>query len=348
MNVEIGANSLQLNNWTFVAGSSTITVYDWFKDFSKKNLQFISIQRVSAAFAIYAPSLDFINSIAYSAPLTAPTIITTSGGSVTAGIHYYKSTFILGSSETVLSPVSSSVDNTTNKTNTVTLPFGPTGTTQRGLYRTNAGADPVTGTYYFIGYIADNTTATYVDTSADNTTTAAPTTSNCYDITYVTAAVLAAGDIPMVYANANDDTRDDNLNGLKTLPQYMTDLPPFDPEQTISDSNQASGTYYYELPVANCKNFLFYGSFADNTGFIVRLYKTLDSTIAVTATNATPSTGWLDCTLSKFGIPPLTGTSTTFFTNLNQFTISDMPDRYMLGVFVGSSTNTINLFTRKY
>lgn len=102
-----------------------------------------------------------------SAP-TAPTAGTpTAGGSVTAGTHSYKVTFVTAVGETTPSVKSSVITAVSTSGQTVPLtdiPVGPVGTVSRKIYRTATGD---TGDWKLLATIADNTTTTYSDTTAD-------------------------------------------------------------------------------------------------------------------------------------------------------------------------------------
>lgn len=78
------------------------------------------------------------------------------------GDYFYAITYTVDSVELVTGAVSNTVTVSSNKIN-VTLPIGPTGTTQRDLYRTEAGGS----TLYHVHNINDNTTTTYDDDVAD-------------------------------------------------------------------------------------------------------------------------------------------------------------------------------------
>lgn len=95
-------------------------------------------------------------------------------GNVDNGTHSYKITCTIAAVESLAS-VSSNVvtvaDKTTNGRVTLTLPLGPTGTTGRNVYRTEAGG----AAYKLLTTIGDNTTLTYEDNTADSgLTTALP------------------------------------------------------------------------------------------------------------------------------------------------------------------------------
>lgn len=103
---------------------------------------------------------------------TAPTIGTpTAGGSIDAGVHLWKVTYLTNTSfnrgETLLSAASSSF-NIIGGTQTMplTIPVSADGrVVARRIYRTKAGGS----IYYQVGQVNDNTTTTFSDTFADST-----------------------------------------------------------------------------------------------------------------------------------------------------------------------------------
>lgn len=93
----------------------------------------------------------------------------TSGGSCTAGAHFWKYSYVTQGIESPLSTVSVTQTCVAGTGQTVPLSVitaGPTGTTERRIYRTLAGA-AATAPYYYIGNIADNATTVFSDTFAD-------------------------------------------------------------------------------------------------------------------------------------------------------------------------------------
>lgn len=348
--------------YTYFQLTRIITVYDLFDvnlDFN--SLALLTIQRpnptsnVSSGFTLYAPSLPLINSITYSIPQTLPTAAPpTAGGSVTIGTHSYAYSNVIGSSETLISSKSNVITaTTTNKTVSITVPLGPVGTISRNIYRTNAGD---TSGYYLVGSINNNTGTTFSDTTADNQTTLALTSSYAYDITYNSfMPTLKANDSIVIEVRNLDQTYDYNFNAQKVIPQVLTELPPSDSELSIiSDSNLGIGTYYYELLVSNWRNLMcqIIASITNGNGTI-KIYKTLDNTVAVTATNATPSSSWYDCTSEILGwgeYPLIAGVTASIYLNFSSnLTVNkDMPDRYMLMWKVTNSVNSIVVTTRKF
>jgi hypothetical protein len=93
-------------------------------------------------------------------------VSTISGGSVNAGTHSYKITFV-GISETAGSGKSNVITTTATYGNVIlqAIPIGPIGTISRKIYRTVAGD---TGAWKLLATIADNTTTVYNDSIADS------------------------------------------------------------------------------------------------------------------------------------------------------------------------------------
>lgn len=103
-------------------------------------------------------------------------------GNVTAGAHRYRATFTTADGETeggVASAVVTVADAAVNgKVALTAIPLGGTLVTGRKLWRTKAGGD----IYYLLTTIADNTTTTYTDNTADAALGAgAPTTNTTND-----------------------------------------------------------------------------------------------------------------------------------------------------------------------
>ncbi len=103
--------------------------------------------------------------------LPAPTALTagvpTAGGGVTPGTHSYVVTYTAANGETIGGAASNVITAvlTTGQTVPLTaIPIGPAGTVARKIYRTVAGN---AGNYLLLATIADNTTTTYSDTTAD-------------------------------------------------------------------------------------------------------------------------------------------------------------------------------------
>ncbi len=101
---------------------------------------------------------------------TAPTATVVSGSGLGNGTYSYQVTFVTGVGETlpsVASNVITSVSPSTAKVNLTNIPLGvnngQVGVTSRKIYRTFANGS----TYYLVTTIADNTTTTYTDQTAD-------------------------------------------------------------------------------------------------------------------------------------------------------------------------------------
>lgn len=96
-------------------------------------------------------------------PSSAPTLADGGAGSLT-GTYLGKVTYVNDDgAESNPSSASGSLS-ITSKQISWTIPTGPTGTAKRRLYRTKAGG----AAYYYVTEIADNTTTTYTDTTADS------------------------------------------------------------------------------------------------------------------------------------------------------------------------------------
>ena len=90
------------------------------------------------------------------------------------GAYYYALTYVTTGGEEVIGSVSNTLTVSSSKI-TLTLPLGYSGTTSRKLYRTDAGGSDLK----LVATIADNTTTTYLDDTADGALGAAiPATNN--------------------------------------------------------------------------------------------------------------------------------------------------------------------------
>lgn len=103
-------------------------------------------------------------------------------GNVDNGVHRYVVTFVTADGETQAGDISSSVtvvDKTVNgKISLTAIPVGGSIVTSRKIYRTAAGGS----TYLLLTTIADNTTTTYADNTADSSLGAeAPSTNTTGD-----------------------------------------------------------------------------------------------------------------------------------------------------------------------
>jgi len=103
-------------------------------------------------------------------------------GNVDNGAHRYRVTFVTSDGETEGGTVSAAVtvaDKTVNgKVSLSAIPLGGADVTSRKIYRTAAGGS----TYLLLATLADNTTTTYTDNTADSSLGAgAPTTNTTLD-----------------------------------------------------------------------------------------------------------------------------------------------------------------------
>lgn len=115
---------------------------------------------------------------AVTAALASPAV----AGNVDNGAHRYLATFVTASGETQAGTISSAVtvaDKTVNgKVSLTAIPVGGALVTSRKIYRTAAGGS----TYLFHSTIADNTTTTLLDNTADSGLgAAAPSTNTTSD-----------------------------------------------------------------------------------------------------------------------------------------------------------------------
>lgn len=116
-------------------------------------------------------------------PPSAPTVALGVGaGNVDDGVHRYGVVFVTADGTTQLGAIADPVtvaDKTVNGIVQLTaIPLGGAFVTSRRIYRTAAGGD----TYYLLATIADNTTTTYTDNTADGSLGAsAPTVNTTLD-----------------------------------------------------------------------------------------------------------------------------------------------------------------------
>lgn len=92
-------------------------------------------------------------------------LVSDAGGNVTTGAHYYAIIFTVAGTDIINGAISNTVttDASHTKVSLFHIPIGPTGTTQRKIYRTASGA----GTLKLLTTISDNSTTTYTDNIAD-------------------------------------------------------------------------------------------------------------------------------------------------------------------------------------
>lgn len=101
-------------------------------------------------------------------PSSPPTVSVSGAGGIIAGTYWFTFTSVVGTSETLESPLSSMVTITTPSQVTVTVPAGGAGTESRRVYRSIASG--LAAPRYFVGSIANNTAGATLVVSAANTT----------------------------------------------------------------------------------------------------------------------------------------------------------------------------------
>lgn len=104
-------------------------------------------------------------------PSTAPTaVLSATAGSVTAGQHWVKITFVTAGGESGTSPASALVlADVGHAIDVSQIPTGPAGTTARRIYMSSVvDIDGVNGTYFLAGTLSDNTSTTYAITVPDS------------------------------------------------------------------------------------------------------------------------------------------------------------------------------------
>jgi hypothetical protein len=99
-------------------------------------------------------------------PPGAPTLATVSGSGLGIGSYMYQVTFVNAQGETTGGTVATAVTTSGNQqVNISSIPLGPSGVTARKIYRT--AVNGIAGSEKLLTTIADNTTTTYTDTTAD-------------------------------------------------------------------------------------------------------------------------------------------------------------------------------------
>lgn len=126
----------------------------------------------------YRPGVDWFGTTPLlPAPASAPSAAAAAGAGLGIGAYKYVVTFVNAQGETTASSeVTVTTTGGNQRVNLTAIPTGAGGTTSRKLYRTLvAGA---TGTEKLVTTIADNTTTTYTDSTADGSLGAAVPTTN--------------------------------------------------------------------------------------------------------------------------------------------------------------------------
>ena len=98
----------------------------------------------------------------YVTEMGAPTAKNLGSAGVLTGDYYYAMSYVVDGVELITGTISNTVTVSSNSI-TVTLPIGPTGTTERKLYRTEAGGSALK----LLTTISNNTDTTYTDNTAD-------------------------------------------------------------------------------------------------------------------------------------------------------------------------------------
>ena len=293
MNITVGA--YKSTNWTFYPSTRVINVYDFFDNLNLNTLNVLAIQRNGASIPVLAPGFSYVSDISANKPPTVPTAAApTTGGSKTVGTHSYNWSYVIGSTETLISDKSNVITtDSSNRTVSVTVPFGPTGTLYRNVYGTNAGDVSI----YLIGTLPDNSTAIFVDNFVDNQTTSPPTLTNSYNITYNSSlGLLQAGDNPFIVVNVPDPTIDNNLNAQNVINQTPEWAHYIEQNEPIDYSNQFNITNRDSIDLRGYKNYTFdfTGACSSVNTVTITLWKPMKST----AIDADPSDNfWRNVTL---------------------------------------------------
>lgn len=112
-----------------------------------------------------------------SAPSAGATATPVSGSGLSVGVYKYMVTFVNLLGETTGSTEFTATTTSSNKkVNLAAIPTGPGGVSARKIYRTSVGG--ASNSEKLVATIADNTTTTYVDTTADASLGAAVPTTN--------------------------------------------------------------------------------------------------------------------------------------------------------------------------
>lgn len=172
------------------------------------------------------PTFDVYRSLPVPTALTGALESPAVAGNVENGAHLYVVANLNAAGTSVVSPSISVtvVDKTVNGKVRLTVPLGPTGTTSRKIYRTEAAGTALK----LLTTISDNTTTTYLDNTADASLTTAVPTADASGVTVLTGTVkfsLAASDRKLVdqvvsgtLTDASDPTpRDPCMYTLRAL-----------------------------------------------------------------------------------------------------------------------------------
>src|SRR5690349_7495554 len=98
--------------------------------------------------------------------IPAPTVVAGAAGNVDIGSHQWAVTYVINGTETNLGVDSSTLTlATASQVQLTGIPIGPTGTTDRKIYRTSANQ---VGPFNLLTTLSDNTTTSYLDNTADS------------------------------------------------------------------------------------------------------------------------------------------------------------------------------------
>jgi hypothetical protein len=140
------------------SGGSNIITSSWFNDYYNLLTGSMQDQNVIVKNNISAKAIA-------AGPSSAPTTALASGTSLGIGLYVYAYTYASADGETLISPTVSVTTTSGNQKVTLSgITVGPTGTVARKVYRTIVGGGTA---YKLVATIADNTTTTYTDTTAD-------------------------------------------------------------------------------------------------------------------------------------------------------------------------------------
>lgn len=149
---------MPLTTRTNGSGGSNIIQSDWFNDFLKLFTGVMTDQPVQFTNLLLLKGNTFT--------LTAPTLALTTGSALGIGNYTYGISFQNGlNGETKPGPTATLATTSGNQAiNLSSIPTGPAGTTARRVYRSKVGTS---SPLFLVTTIADNSTTTYADTTAD-------------------------------------------------------------------------------------------------------------------------------------------------------------------------------------
>lgn len=168
----IGVEDITLNN----------VIFDgcyWPPDISAKNVTLNNCRSINNAYhatsnpcgfllggeTVIINSSTALDNRVVTHPTTAPTATINATAGNLNGAYIYRVSFVTAAGETLAPISSSSVSPINQRVDLTAIPIGPASVTSRKIYRTaGGGAD---GTQKLLATIADNTTTTYADNTAD-------------------------------------------------------------------------------------------------------------------------------------------------------------------------------------